>query len=409
MTAAMTSLEKTTAPANRLQLLEGLRFYLAAWVVADHILGRGGYSPASLSGVLKVLRCGWYAVDVFVILSGFVIFLLLDRKQESYFAFIVRRFFRLWPLMMLLYVVAIPLSWLDLQNAQHAQSHLDAATAHEIITDHHEWVEYGVVNTLLHVTMLHGVVPERIVPAAPTAFLSPAWSISLEWQFYLVAPLFYLLIRRSITSNSTGGVMIASLACAVLILAVRVLPEVSEGAFLPFHAEFFAIGAASYFLYRYLEQKPLPFSAVPLGILGAVVVASLGRFNSAFIPFCLWALAFALLIDVRTGRTHWFADRIVQVISNPVTNHLGKISYSIYLSHMLVLWVVQYLVLQTIPGLNQVNHTMLLAAITFPITILLSHFLYQCVEASGNRFGGNIANALARRSSEQPHLSSQPS
>jgi peptidoglycan/LPS O-acetylase OafA/YrhL len=408
MSAAITSIDTAPAPSNRLQLLEGLRFYLAAWVVADHVLGRGGYSPASLSGVLRLLRCGWYAVDVFVILSGFVIFLLLDRKQESYSSFITRRFFRLWPLMILLYLVAIPVSWLDLHNAKNAASHLDTETAHEIISAHHAWVEYGVVNTILHATMLHGIVPERIIPAAPTAFLSPAWSISLEWQFYLVAPLFFLLIRRSVTSGYAWGMMVASVSCIALILAVRVLPEVGEGAFLPFHAEFFAIGAISYFLYRYLEQNPLPFSVVPLGMLCAVITASLGRFNAAFIPFCLWALAFSLLVDVRTGRTQWLTARIAQIISNRLTNHLGKISYSIYLSHMLVIWGVQYLLLRMSPGLSQVSHTVLLAALTFPVTILISHFLYQCVEASGNRVGGRLANSFGKRSEVQPHLTSSP-
>lgn len=408
MSAAISSMNAVPSPSSRLQLLEGLRFYLAAWVVADHVLGRGGYGPASLSGVLRLLRCGWYAVDVFVILSGFVIFLLLDRKQETYGAFITRRFFRLWPLMILLYLVAIPASRLDLNNALHPNTHLDTATAEKVVSIHHEWSEHSVVNTVLHATMLHGMIPEQIIPEAPTAFLGPAWSISLEWQFYLVAPLFFLLISRTLANKSTWGLAVASLVCIALILAVRVLPEVGEGAFLPFHAEFFAIGAASYFLYRYLEQNPLPFSLIPIGLLGAVVVASLGRFNAAFIPFCIWVLAFALLVDVRNARTNWLTDRIARLISNPITNHLGKISYSIYLSHMLVIWVIQYLLLSTIPGLTQVSHTLLLAAFTFPITMLVSHFLYQYVEASGNRIGGNIANAIEKRSSAQTHLTSSP-
>ncbi len=32
------------------------------------------------------------------------------------------------------------------------------------------------------------MVPENVMPFAGTAFLGPAWSLSLEWQFYLVAP-----------------------------------------------------------------------------------------------------------------------------------------------------------------------------------------------------------------------------
>lgn len=50
-----------------------------------------------------------YAVDVFIILSGFVIFYLLDHQHLSYRVFICRRFFRLAPLFFLVVLIAIPI------------------------------------------------------------------------------------------------------------------------------------------------------------------------------------------------------------------------------------------------------------------------------------------------------------
>ena len=87
---------------KEIPLVEGLRGYLALWVVIDHLLGCCGYGLNNLSGLFYILRSGWYAVDLFIIISGFVVFYLLDNKEEKYKQFIIRRFFRIWPLFIFL-------------------------------------------------------------------------------------------------------------------------------------------------------------------------------------------------------------------------------------------------------------------------------------------------------------------
>ena len=37
--------------------------------------------------------------------------------------------------------------------------------------------------------LLQGVIPDQLFSHAGDAFLAPAWSLTLEWQFYLIAPL----------------------------------------------------------------------------------------------------------------------------------------------------------------------------------------------------------------------------
>ena len=83
-----------------------------------------GYEVAELAGLPKLMGLGTYAIDLFIIISGFVITLSLDKQREAYWQFVVRRFFRLYPVFIALFVVAIPLSQVTLWNVTHAGQYL---------------------------------------------------------------------------------------------------------------------------------------------------------------------------------------------------------------------------------------------------------------------------------------------
>jgi len=110
----------------RLGAVEGVRAYLALWVVVCHAMWASGYERAMLSGLPYLLRRGDLAVKVFIIISAFVIFLLLDTKRPSFGQFIVRRSFRLFPLFIALFLIAIPVSRVSLWNATHAAAYLSS-------------------------------------------------------------------------------------------------------------------------------------------------------------------------------------------------------------------------------------------------------------------------------------------
>src|SRR4026209_1050430 len=81
---------------------DGLRGLLAMWVFATHILELGPYASAA------ALIRAHLAVDIFIILSGFVIFHLLS-TGEDYRAFITRRWFRLFPVFAVCFLIALAL------------------------------------------------------------------------------------------------------------------------------------------------------------------------------------------------------------------------------------------------------------------------------------------------------------
>jgi peptidoglycan/LPS O-acetylase OafA/YrhL len=77
------------------------------WVVVGHVLAFAGFQENNVPSMIVVVMHGAYAVNVFMIMSGFVIAKLLADKNESYRLFITRRFLRIYPVFLVALAVAI--------------------------------------------------------------------------------------------------------------------------------------------------------------------------------------------------------------------------------------------------------------------------------------------------------------
>ena len=334
---------------------------------------------------------GSYAVDLFIIISGFVIMHLLDKQGEPYLQFIVRRFFRLFPVFIVLFVIAIPLSQVDLWNLTNSSQYLTPKQIEFRTANLASWWENIHWNIPLHLTMLHGAVPEVLVKDAPGAFLVPAWSISLEWQFYLVAPLAY---AWAVSVKPYRRIGLCAL-CVGLFLATRyVLPTVAYGAALPFHVEFFFLGAGSYFFHQRLAAHQRSDIAFPVACCLALFLFVLSGNAWPLFPVGLWIVFMGLLLEQSSS----FSSPLVSpLLTNPIVLYLGRLSYSLYLSHILVIIVVQYALLTWGPHLSQIVHFGVLLAGTTAVTVAVSAVLYRYLEVPGIHAGRALARRYAAR------------
>lgn len=376
--------------ARRLQPIEGLRSYLAMWVLWSHALYLGGYRKDSLEGLPELINKllmikGAYAVDVFIIISGFVIMLSLDRQLETYGQFIVRRFCRLFPVFIVLFAVGIPLSQVFMWNMAQDTQYLGPAHWEDTIALVETWWANIQWHIPLHLLMIHGAVPEIWLKDAPAAFLPPAWVVSLEWQFYLAAPLAYAWAVSARPSRRLG---LSVLCLALFVVARNMLPQVKFGAALPFHVEFFYLGAASYFFYRRQVERPLSDRAFPVAGCLAVFVLILGDKAFPLLPAALWIAFMGLLLEEPSS----FSSRVMlPLLTNRFVRYLGRISYSLYLSHFLLMTVVQYALLMWAPHLSRLVHLVILVACTTTGSIAIATVLYRCIEVPGIRAGYALA------------------
>ena len=182
--------------------LEGLRGLLALWVLVGHWATS---VPVSMRPFQQDL---WnvQAVDVFIALSGFVIAKLVYELREPFLPYIIRRLLRIYPLYLCLLLVSALLLTYSLGVLTAGPPGEMLATRLEIMaqTQSRFWPDMG-----LHLLMLHGLVPIATDPQAAYAFIGQAWSVSLEWQFYLLAPLL-------LSPFAPGGVRIGRPPEAVL-------------------------------------------------------------------------------------------------------------------------------------------------------------------------------------------------
>lgn len=361
---------------KRINALESLRGLLALWVVAGHVFRYAGYGDGMRLGFLAP----GYAVDVFIILSGFVIFYLLDHQRLSYRDFICRRFFRLAPLFFAVVLVSIPSTWWQLDVLKAIPWHSDKLG--QSITIQEDTIEHLGQHILAHATMLHGLLSNAILPSSEYSLVGQAWSISVEWQFYLVAPLFFWLIvtRR----------WYALAAALVVICAVRFTNYGGEG-FGIRQGGFFLIGIFSYYAYRRLENVRLDCRMIDGLAMAAVALVYMFLVQS--LSLFIWIAVFALLIAARQERQTLPQRVALNILNHPSMQWLGRISYSVYLIHALVIFAVANVILGVAPEIEQAPFAAILMAATGAATLIISALSYRLIERPGIALGQRLTAA----------------
>jgi peptidoglycan/LPS O-acetylase OafA/YrhL len=220
---------------KRLECLDGLRGVLAVYVLLGHM------APfAALPGwIVSPLAHGGAAVDVFFILSGLVIFRSLESCRFQAASFLILRTTRIFPVFLAMLAAAIALQPLPAPFAAMPWIGPDGL-ARDIIPQ--GWPANWAAEIAAHLTMMHGLFPNGVLPDAWNSFLAAGWSLSTEWQFYVLA----LLLGR--TRMDTERLVTVFLLLAALGLAWdTAAPEAwrFSRAFLPNKAQYFALGIAS--------------------------------------------------------------------------------------------------------------------------------------------------------------------
>jgi peptidoglycan/LPS O-acetylase OafA/YrhL len=315
---------------GEIRALSGLRIVAAVWVVLFHfrpLLEQA--APGFRSALAPVLNCGAQGVDLFFILSGFVLtWNYLDRMGESWSTravlhFLWLRLARVWPV----YLVTL---------------HLAAAWI--IFTLHVGHIPSPVADQLTAVSYVRQVLLVQLwfQPFFDgSSWDGPAWSISAEWLAYLLFGGLVLVIFRIAAATRARGLLWLALAASLppLLLLSATGLFYTPWSWLPRIVMQFTAGALACAAVRKLRLSDRARSGagyLSVALAGAMVGAlylldahppakildASGLVDVLFIP---------LVVTLAVG-----AGTLPRLLSTRVMVYCGHISFGLYMVHELV-------------------------------------------------------------------------
>ena len=194
---------------KKIEALDGLRGWMALWVVFFHSASLAGFNIIKNGSSIATAIDGTLAVDVFILLSGFVISVLLRQKGELYLPFIIRRALRLFPVYF--FVLIISISMLGFTRSTLKQIPFSTTKNVERVEIIDKTKEHFSFHVLSHLILFKGIIPDKVLPLSSYSLVGQAWSLSLEWQFYLIAPFLIALIVGRRMKWWIAGVVFAAI------------------------------------------------------------------------------------------------------------------------------------------------------------------------------------------------------
>jgi peptidoglycan/LPS O-acetylase OafA/YrhL len=305
------SLTARPARSGHLPALTGLRFFLALWVIVNHLVGKGhAFEPvaAMLPAPLQaIMRAGYRAVPTFFVLSGFVLartYASMEWDARGLWKYLVGRFARVYPVYLLSLLVVLPFI---VRAKDQPKSWLVA----------------------MHLTLTQG----WWVGHYTAGWNTPAWTLSCEMFFYLMFPLLMIPIRN------WGWLRIIPVALGACVLT-RAMWALGISDYLKpvVHIPDFLMGIALARAFELLtrgREAPAGKWLYTIGFLGSAATIGYAQYlpGSVHPTELLRPMNAVLLLGLALG-----GGWIARLLSTRPIVYLGKASYAMYILHIPILW-----------------------------------------------------------------------
>ena len=277
---------------NRLLELDALRGLAALSVVFYHYLYRYNDIYGHESLPVYWASFGKFGVELFFMVSGFVIFWTLNRVKRP-LDFIVSRFSRLYPVYWLsVFITFMAIFFWGLPGR-----------------------EVSVLEALANVLMFHEYFS---IPHVDGVY----WTLTIELTFYFWMFSFYLISKLDRVETIFSMVVIASVLNSLEIINT---PNIIYKIFIMKHMSFFLAGISFYKIVNNQGNIKVSVVALLISLFSTLVIYSIESFY-VFIGF------YTVFYMALTGK--------IKALSYKPLVYLGGISYSLYLLHQNIGYII---------------------------------------------------------------------
>lgn len=351
---------------HKLHGLDHLRALAITYVLCFHYQFFG--HPAWEAG--RVSNFGWTGVDLFFVLSGFLIAgQLFDTvskgKNISAKEFFIKRFFRIIPpyLLVMIIYIAFPLA--------------------------HEWGHLSPLWQYFTFTLNFGLNVEKY------GTFSHAWSLCVEEQFYLLLPLIFLLFNYFKAGKRAVYLVVALFIAGYIVRFLNwhylVAPYLNTNEFGARFNEYVyyptynrldgllvGVSIAGLFTFypgfkEWVNKRSYLFLGTGLLIVFAawLLCPQQSTYNTVILGFPLVSLGYGLILAAFVS-----PDNIFYRLKSKGTSLIATLSYSVYLSHKIIIHLVQNLLEKAGMDKNS-NITMLICIIVVIVGALMMRYVIE--------------------------------
>jgi peptidoglycan/LPS O-acetylase OafA/YrhL len=269
----------------------------------------------------KILSGGFVGVDIFFVISGFLITSIILKELNStgnfsFKNFYIRRIKRIIPVLLLVFFVTFPFIWLFFIPSSFIDFSKSLFSSLFFMSNHHFYLSgelYDAENSLLK-PLMH------------------TWSLSIEEQYYIIFPLILTIVFKFFKNKLLKVFLI--LFSISLISMIYIFQKNESLAFFSFFTRFWELLLGSIVAILYTRKKKIQktnhnFYSI-LGLL--MIVFSIFFYNdltkSPHISTLLPVLGASLIIYFNNENGY-----VYKILSFKYLVFLGLISYSLYLWH----------------------------------------------------------------------------
>ncbi len=350
--------------------LDHVRGLAALWIAIYHCLHLMGHEiaygepftgtpflPQTLNPIYILFSQGHSAVALFMVVSGFIFAYGSFGREISYSSFIKNRMLRIYPLFLTL-------------------------AAFSVCTTNAPVDLVEIIRTILPFGIMKGSTPVGI-PWTP--FSAMFWSLMIECQFYLIFPILFMAAKKH-GLYRVPLLMIATFVC-LRLMASCFGANASDMAYYSIvgRIDQFLIGMTAGCLYaqRLVPESTLRRAFFPTLLFTCAVICcyhmvggqpSTRRWKCFMTPIeaAMWATFLLTYLEA--------AKRLPAMVSQSL-QWLGSISYSIFMLHVGIIWLVgrRHWYFRTGLGLYE-DVVINFVVLVLPLLLLLSSLTYMAIE-----------------------------